>query len=103
MCNKNVLLYERKQLTAQIGYTYCNNSVCIECDINGICNQHDSDDSEEYDFEEMAKKPKLLLHNTYIESHKNKNGCHSVTTNKFPRRGYNVSFTTPITVIELHT
>ena len=56
MCNKTSLLYEHKQLTAQACYTYSNKSVYFECDINGICNQHDSDDSEEYDFEEMAKK-----------------------------------------------
>jgi len=56
MCTKTSLLYERKQLAAQACYTYSNKSVYFECDINGVCNQHDSDDSEEYDFEEMAKK-----------------------------------------------
>ena len=102
MCNKTSVLYEHKQLTAKACNTYSDDLI-YECDINGLCNQ-DSDDSEEYDFEEMAnKKPKLLIHNTYVESHNNKSVCQPVTSNKFPRRGYNVSFTTPVTIMQLYT
>ena len=98
MCNKTSVLYEHKQLTAKACNTY-SDSLYYECDINGLCNQ-DSDDSEEYDFEEMAnKKPKLLIHTTYKESHTKKSGCQPVTSNKFPRRGYNVTFSTQNTVI----
>ena len=42
-----------------------------------------------------------MITTTYIESHNNKSGCQPVTSNKFPRRGYNVSFSTPDTVIHL--